>query len=88
MLGHTNVQQTSTYLNATLGGLHDSLRRMEASRRGYEDVAKKEPTDPRPVRNEQPMATGKFLMRMRWMETNVVKERLASFTTWRAATGR
>lgn len=61
MLGHTNVQQTSTYLNATLHGLHDSMRRMEAARRACEDVAKNLPTEPRPVRNEQPMPTGKLL---------------------------
>jgi len=29
MLGHANVSQTSTYLNATRIGLHDSMRRFE-----------------------------------------------------------
>ena len=27
MLGHANLAQTSTYLNATTRGLHDSMRR-------------------------------------------------------------
>ena len=30
MLGHANLSQTSTYLNATRIGLHDSMRRFEA----------------------------------------------------------
>lgn len=32
MLGHANVSQTSTYLNATKIGLRESMRRFEASR--------------------------------------------------------
>jgi integrase len=32
MLGHANVSQTSTYLNATRLGLHESMRRFEAAR--------------------------------------------------------
>jgi integrase len=31
MLGHSNVSQTSTYLNATRIGLQESMRRMESS---------------------------------------------------------
>jgi hypothetical protein len=29
MLGHVNVSQTSTYLNATTIGLHDGMRRFD-----------------------------------------------------------
>ena len=29
MLGHANLSQTSTYLNATKTGLHDSMKRFE-----------------------------------------------------------
>jgi integrase len=32
MLGHANISQTSTYLNATKVGLQDSMRRLDASR--------------------------------------------------------
>ena len=31
MLGHANLGQTSTYLNVTRVGLHDSMRRFDAS---------------------------------------------------------
>jgi integrase len=33
MLGHANVAQTSTYLNATRVGLQDSMRRLDEARR-------------------------------------------------------
>jgi integrase len=32
MLGHASLQQTSTYLNATLRGLHESMRNLDQSR--------------------------------------------------------
>ena len=32
MLGHANISQTSTYLNATRVGLQDAMRRLDASR--------------------------------------------------------
>ena len=32
MLGHANIAQTSTYLNATRVGLQDAMRRLDASR--------------------------------------------------------
>jgi hypothetical protein len=32
MLGHANLQQTSTYLNATLRGMHRSMRTFERTR--------------------------------------------------------
>jgi integrase len=32
MLGHTNLQQTSTYLNATLRGMHRSMRTFDRAR--------------------------------------------------------
>ena len=32
MLGHASLQQTSTYLNATLRGLHESMRNIDRSR--------------------------------------------------------
>jgi len=33
MLGHANIQQTSTYLNATLQGIHRSMKRLDRTRR-------------------------------------------------------
>ena len=32
MLGHANIEQTSTYLNATLRGLHRSMRALDRTR--------------------------------------------------------
>ena len=32
MLGHANISQTSTYLNATLSGLHESMRALDRKR--------------------------------------------------------
>jgi integrase len=34
MLGHANLSQTSTYLNATLAGLHDSMRQLGSAGAG------------------------------------------------------
>ena len=47
MLGQANVSQTSTYLNATKGGLRDSMRRRDASR--CHPVANDAHTAPPPV---------------------------------------
>jgi hypothetical protein len=32
VLGHANIQQTSTYLNATLQGLHHSMKTLDRAR--------------------------------------------------------
>lgn len=50
MLGHANIAQTSTYLNATKVGLQDAMRRLDASR--CKPVASEGDTDPAPLRNE------------------------------------
>jgi integrase len=52
MLGHANVSQTSTYLNATRAGLHDSMRRFSDAAPGCNPVANTAQTDPSPLRNE------------------------------------
>ena len=39
MLGHATLQQTSPYLNATLRGLHDSMRNLEQARAACNPVA-------------------------------------------------
>jgi hypothetical protein len=53
MLGHTNVSQTSTYLNATRVGLQESMRRFDDSASRRNPVAKNAQTDPLPLGNEQ-----------------------------------
>jgi hypothetical protein len=50
MLGHANIAQTSTYLNATRVGLQDAMRRLDASR--CNPVANEATNDWAPLRNE------------------------------------
>jgi len=50
MLGHVNIAQTSTYLNATRVGLQDAMRRLDASR--CKPVANQPETEHPPLRNE------------------------------------
>jgi integrase len=51
MLGHSNIAQTSTYLNATRAGLHDSMRRFGTSQETIRtSVAHESAVDQRPVR--------------------------------------
>lgn len=38
MLGHANLKTTSTYLNATLSGLHTSMQRWDEQRQGAKEV--------------------------------------------------
>jgi hypothetical protein len=49
MLGHANISQTSTYLNATRVGLQDAMRRLDASR--CNPVANESPIDRAPLGN-------------------------------------
>jgi len=51
MLGHANIAQTGTYLNATRVGLQDAMRRLDASR--CQPVASEGETERAPLRNEQ-----------------------------------
>ncbi len=53
MLGHANVSQTSTYLNATRVGLQDSMRRFDDSASRCNPVASNAQIDPSPLRNEE-----------------------------------
>lgn len=43
MLGHANIAQTSTYLNATLAGLHASMRALDRKRKSATRKAKSAP---------------------------------------------
>ena len=60
MLGHANVSQTDTYLNAARMGLHESMQRFDAAR--CKPVAKKRHTEPRPVGNEEQPQADKSLL--------------------------
>jgi hypothetical protein len=59
-LGHANVSQTSTYLNATRIGLQESMRRLDAA--GCNPVASEEPTEHPLVRNANQDDAGKVLV--------------------------
>ena len=54
-LGHANISQTSTYLNATRVGLQDAMRRLDASR--CKSVANEGVIDPTPLGNGEQQGT-------------------------------
>ena len=62
MLGHASIAQTSTYLNATLRGMHQSMRDMEESRAACKPVAKGRARAPRPARKQTPVHDGNILI--------------------------
>ncbi len=39
MLGHSDIKTTSTYLNVTLPGLHQSMRKLDQSRQACTKLA-------------------------------------------------
>jgi hypothetical protein len=55
MLGHANLSQTSTYLNAGKMGLHDSMKRFEGT--GCNPVANAAENAPPPDRNSEKQET-------------------------------
>jgi hypothetical protein len=63
MLGHTSLQQTSTYLNATLRGLHESMRTLEESRNSCKSVASNPARGQRPARKQAPAHDRKSFIR-------------------------
>jgi hypothetical protein len=63
MLGHASLQQTSTYLNATLRGLHESMRNLEEARKSCKPVASDPSRGHRPARKRTPATNGKSLIR-------------------------
>ena len=62
MLGHASLQQTSTYLNATLRGLHESMRALEQARKSCKSFASKPTRGPRPARKQAPASDGNSLI--------------------------
>lgn len=63
MLGHASLQQTSTYLNATLRGLHESMRTLEEARKSCKSVANEPSRGHRPDRKQALASHGKSLIR-------------------------
>ncbi|MDO8795463.1 MAG: site-specific integrase [Vicinamibacterales bacterium] len=57
ILGHANISQTDTYLNAGRLALHDSIKRFDAAR--GKSVAKTPPIEHRPVGHEETETTRK-----------------------------
>lgn len=58
MLGHADLKQTSTYLNATVKGLEDSMRRFDEARGLLQSVAQTPAMEHRPdSHDETPTAT-------------------------------
>lgn len=63
MLGHASLQQTSTYLNATLRGLHESMRSFEEARNSCKSVASNPTRGHRPACKQAPAHNGNSLIR-------------------------
>ena len=62
MLGHASLQQTSTYLNITTQGLHESMRKLEEARAACKDVARPASRARRPDGKQAPADSGNLLM--------------------------
>ena len=61
MLGHANISQTDTYLNAGQYTLHESMQRLDDARRGN-PAAKEPPTEHRLPGHEPTAETPKDLL--------------------------
>jgi integrase len=62
MLGHASLQQTSTYLNATLRGLHESMQHLDQSRPACKRLAKKPARGFWPIRKQTPARSEKSFL--------------------------
>ena len=62
MLGHADLKQTSTYLNATAKGIEDSMRKLDEQRAILQSVAIEAEIEHRPECNDDPIDTGKPLV--------------------------
>ena len=60
ILGHANISQTDTYLNARRVALQESMKRFDAAR--GKPVARDTPTEQRPPRHEETEAPSKDLL--------------------------
>jgi hypothetical protein len=52
MLGHSNLKQTSTYVNAKQVDLAESMRKFDQTRAACKPVANSPTSNPLPVRND------------------------------------
>ena len=57
MLGHADIKTTSTYLNVTLPGLHQSMRRFDESRQACTTLAQTPATTPSQTLRRDPPKT-------------------------------
>jgi hypothetical protein len=66
MLGHADISQTSTYLNATRIGLQDAMRRLDASRSKpvENQVAAERSTEQRPIGKQHVTETTQELVKL------------------------
>jgi hypothetical protein len=62
MLGHANISQTDTYLNAGRMGLHDSMRRFEKTGIRCTPVVQESPIERRIVSNAPAQVDSKNLL--------------------------
>lgn len=62
MLGHADLKQTSTYLNATVSGIEESMRKLDERRSNLQSVAVEAPAEHRPSRNAPPMIDANALI--------------------------
>jgi hypothetical protein len=60
LLGHANISQTDTYLNAGRLALQESMQRFDAAR--GKPVAKESPTEHRPLGHENAQPASKDLL--------------------------
>ena len=60
--GHASLQQTSTYLNATLRGLHESMQHLDQSRPACKRLAKKPARGFRPIHKQTPARSEKSFL--------------------------
>jgi hypothetical protein len=62
MLGHADLKQTSTYLNATVKGIEDSMRKSDEARGLLQSVAHEAETAPRlNCNDDQPIAANTLI---------------------------
>jgi len=62
MLGHASLQQTSTYLNLTAQGLHESMRKLDDSREACKIVASEDSRALRPAGKQAPATDENLLI--------------------------
>jgi hypothetical protein len=62
MLGHATIDQTTTYLNVKVGGLQESMRKLDEVRPRFNSVVKASATEPPRVYSGEPKRGDKRLI--------------------------